>query len=272
MKLGFLGAGKMATALARGLVQSGVCAAEDMVAADISEAARATFSETVGVAVTESAEDMVRRSEVVVLAVKPQHAAEAVTPIRDRCAAQLIVSIMAGVTLDTLHRWFDSQRVVRTMPNTPAMVGVGAAAFCCGSAVTDADRDTVRAVLEAVGLCVEVAESDMDAVTAVSGTGPAYVFELIQAMVDGAVEIGLGPDVALELVGQTVVGAAEMVRRKLGSPDQLRVAVTSPGGTTAAGLKVMRARDFRQVIAQTIRAARDRSVELGKNRYGMAGA
>jgi pyrroline-5-carboxylate reductase len=150
------------------------------------------------------------------------------------------------------------------MPNTPLMVGKGATAFACAEAVTESDRAFVTSMFSAVGVVHEVPEEQLDAVTALSGSGPAYVFEMIQALVDAGAAVGLPADVALKLTVQTVAGAAEMVARGIGSPDALRAAVTSRGGTTEAGLAVLGEADFRNVIADVVRAAARRSEELGR--------
>lgn len=264
MKLAFLGAGKMATAIAAGLVQSEILPSDALQAADISAEAAEDFTRATGVACSPHADSALAGADIAVLAVKPQVAEQAVRELRGMWADKLCVSIAAGLTLDKLCDWFEHQRVVRVMPNTPLMVGLGASVFCCAPAVTEQDRSLVHRMFGTVGIAREMAENKMDAVTALSGSGPAYIFEMVQAMVDGAELVGLPPDTALELSIQTVLGAATMLDRRLGSPDDLRRAVTSPGGTTAAGLEVMAKNNFRGLVAQVIRAARDRSAELGR--------
>ena len=151
------------------------------------------------------------------------------------------------------------------MPNTPALVSKGAAVYACSGGVTADDRALVERIFGAVGIVMEMDESKLDAVTGLSGSGPAYVFEMIQAMVDGAEVVGLAPEAALALTVETVAGAAEMVARKMGTPDELRTAVTSPGGTTAAGLAVLEDAEFRDIIKRVIQAASERSAELGQS-------
>lgn len=264
MKLCFVGAGKMATAMAGGLVNRNVLTPEEMGAADISPEARVAFTEATGVACAANARDVVPDAEVILLAVKPQYAADAVASIAKECAGKLIVSIAAGLPLARLGEWFGSERIVRVMPNTPLMVHKGASVYACADGVSDEDRAFVQTVFGTLGIAHEMPEKAIDAVTALSGSGPAYVFEMIQALVEAAVAVELPADIALELAVQTVAGAAEMVQRRLGTPDDLRVAVTSPGGTTAAGLAVLEKANFRGLIADAVRAARDRSIELGK--------
>ena len=264
-KLALVGAGKMGTAIARGLIRNEVWPREGLAAADVSAPARSAFEAATGVVVAGSAEGVVSGADVVLVAVKPQVAAAAVPPLKEACRGALVVSIMAGVTLARLGDWLGGGRIVRVMPNTPLTVGKGASVFACGPDVSEADRETVRRIFGALGIVYEMGEEQLDAVTALSGSGPAYVFEMIQALADAAVAVGLPPDEALALTAQTVAGAAEMVQQGLGSPDELRIAVTSPGGTTAAGLAVLGAADFRGLIRDVLRAARDRSVELGKS-------
>jgi len=201
---------------------------------------------------------------VVLLAVKPQAAEDAVVPLAGACAGKLVISICAGLPLARLAGWFASQRVIRVMPNTPLVVGQGATVFTCGTDVTRGDRAVAQRIFGALGVALELPEEMMDAVTALSGSGPAYVFEMIQGLVEAGVEAGLPADVALVLTVQTVAGAAEMVRRGLGAPDELRAAVTSKGGTTAAGLAVFARADYRRLLKEVVRAARERSAELGR--------
>ena len=264
MKIGFVGAGKMASAIAGGLVENGVWSATDLLAADVSAAARARFVAATGVRCLETAGAVVPDVDVVLLAVKPQVAQAAIAPIADQAGGKLVVSIAAGITLARLCSWFGTDRVVRVMPNTPLTVGQGASAFACAAGVRDGDRDIVSAIFGALGVVHELAEEQLDAVTALSGSGPAYVFEMIQALVEAGVAEGLPADVALELTAQTVAGAATMVQRKLGTPDDLRIAVTSPGGTTAAGLAVLAEAGFRGLVAEVVQAAARRSAELGR--------
>lgn len=264
MKLGFFGTGKMATAIARGLVAADVWPVADIYGFDVNADALGAFEDAVGASRVDSVAALADSVDVCVLAVKPQNMPEAVTDSGADFAGTLVVSIAAGLTLDRLCRWFKHDRVVRVMPNTPAMVGRGAAVFSTTNSATVEDRQVVRRIFEAVGVVHEMDEEMIDAVTALSGSGPAYVFEMIQAMAEAAVTLGLEPDAALDLTVQTVAGAAEMVARGMGTPDQLRDAVTSKGGTTAAGLAVLDAAGFRRTMADVLRAARDRSVELGR--------
>lgn len=263
MRLAFVGAGKMATAIARGLVENDVWPVQQLAAADVSAEARHAFSQNTGVTCAAEAATAIRDADVVVLAVKPQVAADVAEPLAQPCAGKLVISIAAGIRLQTVAHWFGMDRVVRVMPNTPLTIGMGSTAFTCGNGVSAADRDIVEKIFGTVGMILETSEEAMDAVTAVSGSGPAYVFEFIRALADAGEQVGLPPATALQLTLQTVAGATEMVRHGLGSPEELRDAVTSPGGTTAAGLHVMQTAKFHELIENVVRAARDRSVELG---------
>lgn len=265
MKLALIGAGKMGSAIAGGLIQNGVLKPTDLTAADPSPAAREAFQALTGAPCAESAAAAVVGAHAVLLAVKPQRAATVAPPLAAACTGKLILSIMAGVPIRRLTEWFGTERAIRVMPNTPLMVGKGASVFACGAGVTAPDREFAHGVFGALGVVFEMDESRIDAVTALSGSGPAYVFEFIQALVDAAVAAGLPADEALALTVQTVAGAAEMLHRGLGTPDELRTAVTSPGGTTAAGLAVLKEAGFRNLVQRVIEAATARSKELGRN-------
>ncbi len=264
MKMLFIGAGKMASAIAGGLVRNGVLAPAEMWAADVHPHARQAFTDATGVHCAEAAEPLARQSDVIVLAVKPQVAEAALQPLAHLLHGRLVISICAGLKLHRLAGWCGHDRIVRVMPNTPLMVGQGASVFCCAAGVMEDDKTLCCKIFGTLGTVSVLPEEAMDAVTALSGSGPAYVFEMIQGLVDAGVAAGLPADTALELTVQTVAGAAEMLRQKLGTPDELRVAVTSPGGTTAAGLAEFVKADFRGLLRNVVLAARDRSVELGR--------
>lgn len=264
MKLAFLGAGKMATAIACGLLKQKVCTAAELCASDKVEAARAAFAAKTGALCLEDNTQALAGATAVILAVKPQDAAAALTAVPGQFQGKLLISIAAGLSLAKLSAWTGSDRVIRVMPNTPAMVNLGAAVYACAPGATAADRALAQRIFSAIGIAYELPETQLDAVTGVSGSGPAYVFEFVQALVDGAVAAGLPPELALDLVVQTVAGAAEMLRQKQGTPDELRQAVTSKGGTTEAGLKVLAEAQFRPLITRVIARATERSRELGK--------
>jgi pyrroline-5-carboxylate reductase len=264
MRLAFLGAGKMATAIAKGLARAGIVAPEDMSACDVSAEARAAFTEGTLVDCTACPGEAFTRADCVLLAVKPQKADEAVHSLPRLGRDVLILSIAAGVPLARLQGWFGTARVMRVMPNTPLLVGRGATVYARGSGVGEADAAVCERIFGSLGSAQEVPEAWINAVTALSGSGPAYIFEMVQALTEAGVAVGLPAELALGLTVQTVAGAAEMLRQKQGSPDELRRAVTSPGGTTAAGLAVLEAGGFRPLVRRTVQAAYERAAELGK--------
>ncbi|MBR7155390.1 MAG: pyrroline-5-carboxylate reductase [Lentisphaeria bacterium] len=263
-KLMFLGAGKMATAIAGGLVKSGLLNAANMCAFDVNAAAAAAFAAATGIAAKSSgANTLAAQSETILIAVKPQMIAPALNPVRAELQGKLLLSIAAGITLETLTALTGNDRIVRIMPNTPALVGAGAAAIAPGAGASDEDVELTMKIFSATGCVVKLKESEIDAVTALSGSGPAYVFEFIQAMADGGVAEGLPRDVALQLAAQTVLGAAKMVLETGEHPTSLKDKVTSPAGTTSRALELLAERGFAGSVMQAVRAAAKRSRELG---------
>lgn len=264
MQFGFLGAGKMATAIVRGMVERGGFSAAAVTACDISASARAAFLESTGVCCVSSTDFQVSDFDVLVVAVKPQYVVDAVQGLPPVGSDVLVISIAAGISIDSLSKLFGSRRVVRLMPNTPLMVGRGASAYAVGPSVTRDDTAVVERIFGSLGIVHGVSEDLIDAVTALSGSGPAYIFELVQALAEAGCAVGLPCDLSMSLAVQTLAGAAEMLVRGMGTPVELRDAVTSPGGTTASGLAVLGDADFRGVVSRVVRAARDRSLELGQ--------
>jgi pyrroline-5-carboxylate reductase len=266
MKLGVIGCGKMGTALVEGAIRSGVVAAAEVVGVDPFEGARAHFAKSTGAAV--SAEiSAISGCEVVLLCTKPLDARKALADVSVAAAGEpvLAISIAAGVTVTALESAAeDHVRIVRAMPNTPALVGKGASGFCLGIRATPADADTTRRMLGAVGLAIEVPERLMDAVTGLSGSGPAYVYLVIEALADGGVRAGLPRADAIRLATQTVLGAAAMVAETGEHPAVLKDMVTSPGGTTIAGLAELERLGLRSALIEAVGAATRRSAELGK--------
>ncbi len=265
LSVGFLGSGRMATALAAGFVRHGVCASR-ILAVDPSESARRTLTETVGGGVRSSADPaLLAEADIVFLAVKPQVLPSAVEQLVGHLTSeQLIVSIAAGIRLDRLQQWLgEGTRIVRVMPNTPCLVGEGACGVSGGRTVTPGDLDRVTALLETVGIVEQIPESLMDAVTGLSGSGPAWAFQMIEALSDGGVRVGLPRDMATRLAAQTLLGAARMVLATGDHPGVLKDAVTSPGGTTIAGVHELESAGLRGTLMNAVRAATERSMELG---------
>ena len=210
-----------------------------------------------------SNEEIFEQSDFVVLAVKPQHAAVALETIDGSSSSEpLVISIMAGVTISRIQELTRAKRVVRVMPNTPCLVGEGASGIAAGDNVDDKDLKHVSELLQSVGKVVEVAEEHIDAVTGVSGSGPAYVFRFIESLIEGGVAEGLSSEVAKTLAVQTVLGAAKLVIETGEDPAVLRARVTSPGGTTLAALNSLEADGFDRAIVSAVSAAVVRSKEL----------
>lgn len=260
----------MATALARGLLDRGLANRAQMIASDPSPAAAEQFARATGAATTSDNERVVSGSDCVFLAVKPQQMAAALGPLAGRLTERhLVISVAAGVPLAAISRLLDSgPRLVRVMPNTPCLVGQGASAYCLGPGATADDGELVGRLLAAVGRAVQVEEKLLDAVTGLSGSGPAFVYLMIEALSDGGVRMGLPREIALMLAAQTVRGAAELVVASGEHPAALKDQVTSPGGTTMAGLHALEAAGVRGALMAAVEAATLRSIELGAMERG----
>lgn len=266
LSVGFLGAGKMATALASGFVRAGLVAPNRLLAGDVAAAARDAFErETGGRAVVDNA-TVVAAATVVILAVKPAQVSEVLAALKTLFnPGHLVISIAAGVPLSRIEAALpDGTRVIRVMPNTPALVGAGASAFARGRAAGVEDAALTRRLLGAVGLAHEVKEPLLDAVTGVSGSGPAYGYLMIEALSDGGVAAGLPRDIATQLAAQTLLGAARMVLETGLHPGALKDMVTSPGGTTIEALHQLEKAGVRGALMTAVRAATDRARQLGQ--------
>lgn len=263
---GFIGAGKMATALVRGMLAAGVVRPEQVSASDPLPAALDALAAGTGIAALGSNVEVARRSEVLVLAVKPQSMPDVLAGLQPLATADhLVISIAAGVGTATLAAGLGPDvRLVRVMPNTPALVGAGAAGYCLGPNAREADEAIVRACLESVGRAHRVPEALLDAVTGLSGSGPAFVYTFIEALSDGGVRAGLPRAVATALAAQTVLGAARMVLETGLHPGALKDEVASPGGTTIAGLHALERGGLRAAAIDAVVAATGRSIELAE--------
>jgi pyrroline-5-carboxylate reductase len=266
LRIGFLGSGRMATALARGWIHSGLVDRARIAASDPSPAAREEFQQVTGVGAIADNAALVGISDVLVLAVKPQSLPALTSEIRPLLKSNhLIVSIAAGASLRQLGESLgQEQRIIRVMPNTPCLVGAGAAAFSLGEHATPADGQFVQKLLDAVGRAVTVPEHLLDAVTGLSGSGPAFVYLVIEALSDGGVRMGLPRDVATTLAAQTVMGSARMVLETNEHPGLLKDRVASPGGTTIAGLHALERGGLRGALMDAVEAATLRASELAK--------
>lgn len=267
IRIGLIGTGKMATALAKGWIASRWLPKEQITGTDVLSAALEDFTKATGSATVESVADLLPGCDVLVLAVKPQHVGSVLDRLKAGFGDQhLLVSIAAGVSLKTFREALGSnKRLVRVMPNTPCLIGAGASAFALSGSATADDAAVVQEMLEAVGIAFEVPENLLDAVTGLSGSGPAYVYQIIEALSDGGVRSGLPRAIATQLAAQTVFGAAKMVLETGDHPGQLKDAVASPGGTTIAGLHALEAGGLRGVLMNAVLAATERSRELGQS-------
>lgn len=265
MRIGFIGAGQMGRALAKGFVDAGLCQPTDVTAFDpIAASIEQFLAELPGTAGCSSNAELVATSDVVCLAVKPQCLPQVMSELGDAGTDScLFVSIIAGTPLATLCDGLRSQRVVRVMPNTPCLIGCGAAGYAVGPGASDEDARLVASLLQSVGTAFPVAENQLDAVTGLSGSGPAYVYTMIEALSDGGVRMGLPRATATALAAQTVYGAAKMVLETAEHPSVLKDRVTSPGGTTIAGLQVLEQNGLRSALIDAVEAATLRSRELG---------
>ena len=264
LTIGFVGAGQMATALAKGLLKAGTVSAGSIVACDVVPSAGQRFVEQTGARVVASNLDVARDARVLFLAVKPQQMSTILEDLRGSIRPDhLIISIAAGVSLKSMGAGLGPDaRLIRVMPNTPCLVGCGASAFSRGSKATPDDAALVQQLLSTVGIAVEIPEKLLDAVTGLSGSGPAYVYQVIEALSDGGVRMGLPRDVSTRLAAQTLLGAAQMVLSTGQHPGSLKDAVTSPGGTTIAGLHELERGGLRGILMNAVEAATVRAREL----------
>lgn len=260
-----IGGGNMARAIIGGAAAKGVIDASKLSVIE-PDADRGHYFQGLGATVfrsIDSARVAFASAPAVLLAVKPQVLSEVELAMAEIEFAGLVVSILAGARSERVREALGGRcRVVRVMPNTPALVGMGISGICRGPGATDGDAALVKTLFRGVGEVIEIDESEMDAVTAVSGSGPAYLFLMAQAMREGAVDAGLAPEIADRLVRQTLRGSAELLARSEDTPETLRASVTSPGGTTAAAVAVLEGAGWRGVVSRAILAARDRGAEL----------
>ena len=237
MNLGVIGCGKMGKALVGGIIGAGICRADEVTVYDTYASSAQAMATELGVTVATGNAELVTRSDVVLLCVKPQGFIEMLAGLGES-RDKLLISIAAGIRLSAIEAGSDHRhRVVRVMPNTPALIGRGASAFALGAAATEGDAELTESLLGAVGYVCRVSEDDLDAVTALSGSGPAYFFLMIEALIASGVKQGLSPEIARDLAVHTAAGAAELVLATGEAPAQLRENVTSPNGTTFAALQ-----------------------------------
>ena len=264
-RIGFLGFGNMGEAIARGLITSGTCAADHVLAYDVDSEKLARLADIEGQPV-ESASALAKASDILVLAPKPQDMQAVLESIEaDFKPSTLLISIAAGISISYIQGALgEDTRVVRVMPNTPALVSAGAAGVAPSDNCSDEDAGVALRIFEAIGIAERLPESAIDAVTALSGSGPAYYFYLAECCVKAGVKLGLSEDQATNLAAETLYGAGKLLKESVESASELRERVTSKGGTTAAALDVFRERDLEATVYAAMKAAADRSGELGQ--------
>jgi len=264
LKVGVIGVGNMGSALVRGIINQGIINEKSIIICDIDNNKVNILCKELRVTDGIDAKNVANLSDLIILASKPQNITSLLEQISNEINAnQTVMSIAAGITTSSIEEFLPEIPIIRVMPNLPALIGQGMSIFCRGSYVNDIDVDRVITVLDAIGICSESPEELMDSVTALSGTGPAYVFHTIEVMIESGVEMGMTKEMAEELVLQTVYGSALLAMKSKLSPTELRKEVTSKGGTTDAAITHLTNNDYTKIVIDAILAARNRSKELG---------
>lgn len=266
-KFGFIGAGNMAEALMKGLIEGQLTTKDELIASEVFAPRREYIKSKLAVDVTEDNKEVAKEAKVIILAVKPNVVATVLEELKPQLTAEhLIISIAAGVKIASIEAHLnEGVRVVRVMPNQPCLVGASASAFALGKYAKEEDKALVQKILEAVGIAYAMDEKQLDAVTGLSGSGPAYIYLVIEALSDGGVMAGLPRDVATALASQTVLGAAKTILETKMHPGQAKDMVTSPAGTTIEGMRILENSAVRGAFIDAVLAATERSKELGKN-------
>lgn len=263
--IGFVGTGNMGEALIRGLLKAGVAEPAQVVGSDPRADRAAELRETYGIRTTGDNVEVAREADILILSIKPQVMDRVLEEIGSEIHAHaLVISIAAGIPLSAIETRLPQARVIRTMPNTPALVGAGATAIAVGGHATADDLTAARRIFDSVGMTVTLDEAQMDAVTGLSGSGPAYVFLVIEALSDAGVKVGLSRHHAQALAAQTLLGSAKLLIETDEHPGRLKDMVTSPGGTAIAGLHTLEAGGLRTTLMDAVEAATKRSRELGE--------
>jgi pyrroline-5-carboxylate reductase len=258
--IGFIGGGNMAEAIISGLIKKALITPFEIMVFDIKPERMDHLRNVFGIECAASVQGLVRSREIIILAIKPDQIVALLQGIKGSLAGKLIISIAAGVTLKSMLDVLGSEaKIVRVMPNTPALVRQGATVLAASSSCTEQEKEIAKAVFSAVGMCLEMEEKFINAVTALSGSGPAFCFLFLEAMCDGAVKAGLPRDVALQLAAATMKGAASMVLELGKHPGQLKDMVTSPSGTTIEGISVLESKGFRSAVIEAVTAAYKRA-------------
>lgn len=265
-KIGFIGSGNMAGAIARGIVKSGLVKAENVIVSDADAAKAEELAKEIGGFAALTNRDLAKQADIIILATKPFHVVDVCQEIRDllNVDRNVIVSICAGISTQTMEVALDGNyRVVRVMPNTPALIGCGSAGICGGKFASDEDLQITRSIFDSVGVSVILSEDKLDLVTGLTGSGPAYVFRFMEALIQAGQDLGLTKEETELLVPTMVLGATRLAVESKKPLHELRDAVTTKGGTTAAGLKALEEGDFFELVHDCVAAATHRSKELG---------
>ena len=263
-KIGFIGAGTMGKAIIGGLINSGFILKDEIIASEISQNAAEKVSSKIGIVTTLDNNELVEKSDIIVLCVKPHIVKTILESVKKSLSSdKLLISIAAGVSTSFIEEILDKQvPVIRIMPNTPALVGEGMSVICKGKYTSEKQMEYAGELFSKVGRCLEIDEKYINAVTGISGSGPAFMYLIIEALADGGVKLGLPKQKAIELAAQTALGAAKMVIETGKHPSVLKDEVTTPGGTTIAGLIVMEDNKIRAALAHTVEAAAKRAEDL----------
>lgn len=265
VKIGFIGAGRMAGAMIKGLIVKNIYSKDEIVACAPTDTTRTRVAGEYGIKMYETAAEIAKEADILVLAVKPKHVPDLFEKEHLTLGPQhLLISIAAGVKIETLNSYVPDSRIVRVMPNHCCMVLEGASGYVKGTNATEKDMKTVNTILSALGLAVEVRECDLDAVTGVSGSSPAYIYMMIRAIADAGVLAGLTRKTSVELAAQSMIGAGKMILESGMTPEQLIDGVCSPGGTTIEGVNVLKNNDFESIVIDAVNASIKRSIEMGK--------
>ena len=261
--LGFIGAGKLAASVIRGLLLKNFCAPSAILASEPNAETRAQLKNELGISFTTENTEVAGQADIVFLGVKPQMVLPVLRELGDAIARKLVVSFAAGIRIAQMEE-VTAARIMRVLTNTPSAIGRAASAFARGQRATDQDREKIRAMFGVIGFVVEVSDEQIEAVTALAGSGPAFVYAMIEALARGGEKMGLSKESSLQLAAQTALGASEMMITSGKSPAELIKMVVTPGGTTAAGLRVMEERSVADAIADAVEAATKRGQEMAR--------
>ena len=264
-KIAFIGAGKMASAIVKGLINNGIFKPSEIICTCGNDRTGKILAEETGIIYTEDLAPHLLDLKFLVLACKPQQLNEINEEIFKSSSNITLISILAGITLSTISKRFPNlKNYIRSMPNTPGQIGLGVTAYASMEKLTESEKETIENILASLGKIYAVEEKSLDAITAISGSGPAYVFEFISALTNAGIEAGLNEELAKDIAVETFIGSSQLLKQSTQSAEELRDAVTSPGGTTQAALNVFTEKNFRGLIKEAVKNAKERSIELSQ--------